>query len=344
MRDLFARDAGRIAAAGEALVVVQDDLGDRAVALDALDQLGALLRVELDLLPLVVGELAVGEQDAVGQDELADVVQQRGGVDQVLLALVEAEHASRPRASSARRPRNGARSSRRAWTASAGPSTAGPSAARRARACAARAPRRAPRAWTLVRRMYRKMSSTTAASADRADAEVPVGEGDAGGQQAGRELRRQRGDERAQHHARRRRRSRARARRRPARSSACSRHERRAGRPPANHSGSSSCRVGRRARRSSGRRASGNVANVARLTSARSSGRRDRRRRRRARRRTPSATAGAGPSSAMASTSARNEPERRRPADLEAEHLAAEREHEQQPEQRRAAASRRRGS
>ena len=70
-------------------MVVQDDLGDRAVALDALDELGALLGVELDQLPLVVGQLAVGEEDGVGQDELADVVQQRGGVDQVLLALVD---------------------------------------------------------------------------------------------------------------------------------------------------------------------------------------------------------------------------------------------------------------
>ena len=58
-RDLLARDAGRVAAAGEPLVVVQDDLGDRAVALDALDELGALLGMELDQLPLVVGELAV---------------------------------------------------------------------------------------------------------------------------------------------------------------------------------------------------------------------------------------------------------------------------------------------
>jgi hypothetical protein len=57
---------GRVAAAGELLVVVQDDLGDRAVALDALDELGALLGMELDQLPLVVGELAVREQDESG--------------------------------------------------------------------------------------------------------------------------------------------------------------------------------------------------------------------------------------------------------------------------------------
>ena len=56
---VLAGDAGRVAAAGEPLVVVQDDLRDRAVALDALDELGALLGVELDQLPLLVGELAV---------------------------------------------------------------------------------------------------------------------------------------------------------------------------------------------------------------------------------------------------------------------------------------------
>jgi hypothetical protein len=65
--------------------------------------------VQLDQLPLLVGQLAVGEQDRVGQDELADVVQQRGGVDQVLLALVEPEHRARPRASSGRPRPNGGR-------------------------------------------------------------------------------------------------------------------------------------------------------------------------------------------------------------------------------------------
>ena len=49
------------------------------------------LRVQLDQLPLVVGQPAVGEQHGVREDELADVVQQRGGVDQVLLALVAAQ-------------------------------------------------------------------------------------------------------------------------------------------------------------------------------------------------------------------------------------------------------------
>ena len=52
-------------------------------------ELGALLGVELHDLPLLVGQLAVGDEDRVGEDELADVVEQAGGVDQVLLALRE---------------------------------------------------------------------------------------------------------------------------------------------------------------------------------------------------------------------------------------------------------------
>ena len=56
------------------------------------DELGALLGVELDQPPLLVGEFAVREQDRVGEDELADVVQQRGGVDEVQFALSQPQH------------------------------------------------------------------------------------------------------------------------------------------------------------------------------------------------------------------------------------------------------------
>ena len=90
--DLLARDARGVAAAAEALVVIEDDLGHGAVALDALHEFGALLGVELDQLPFLVRELAIREQDGVGKDELADVVQQRGRVDQVVLALGQPQH------------------------------------------------------------------------------------------------------------------------------------------------------------------------------------------------------------------------------------------------------------
>ena len=86
-------EAVGIAAAVDALVVAEHDVGDRAVALDAADELGALLGMELDDLPLLVGQLAVGDEDRVGEDELADVVEQAGGVDELLLALGEAEQA-----------------------------------------------------------------------------------------------------------------------------------------------------------------------------------------------------------------------------------------------------------
>ncbi len=75
-----------------ALVVAVDDVGDGSVALDAAHELGSLLRVELDGLPLLRRELAVGEEDRVGEDELADVVQESGRVDELLLALGKPHH------------------------------------------------------------------------------------------------------------------------------------------------------------------------------------------------------------------------------------------------------------
>ena len=119
-----------------------------------------------------------------------------GGVDQVLLALGEAEHARRPRASSGRRRRSGAPSSRRASRASAAPWRAGRPAARRA-PCV-RCSSSSPRSWACDARaqdVVLEDEQHDGGEADRADAECAVGERDAGGQQRGRELRRQRRDE-----------------------------------------------------------------------------------------------------------------------------------------------------
>ena len=98
-------EAARIALAVDPLVVGEDDLGDRAVAVERGDDPRALLRVALDQHPVLVGERHVGLEDPVGEDELADVVQQRGDVDELLLAGASSRPAGRSPASSARRRR-----------------------------------------------------------------------------------------------------------------------------------------------------------------------------------------------------------------------------------------------
>src|SRR5439155_25084693 len=92
-RDLVALESTRITGAVDALVVRMDDLGDGAIAGDPPDDTGALSRVLLDDLPVVVAQPAVGEQDAVRKDELADVVQEPGGVDELLFLLGASDRA-----------------------------------------------------------------------------------------------------------------------------------------------------------------------------------------------------------------------------------------------------------
>ena len=98
LRDVVACEAARVALAVDPLVVGEDDLGDRPVAVERGDDPGALLRVAADQHPVLVGERHVGLEDAVGKDELADVVQQRGDVDELLLlARVAGALGDRPR-------------------------------------------------------------------------------------------------------------------------------------------------------------------------------------------------------------------------------------------------------
>ena len=89
-RHRLARQPARVAPV-PALVVGLDDLRDRGVAVDPAHDRGAVLRVAFDRLPLLVGQARVGEQDLVAEGELADVVQQPGGVDDVLLLLAHPE-------------------------------------------------------------------------------------------------------------------------------------------------------------------------------------------------------------------------------------------------------------
>ena len=85
-RDLLAGQPARVAAAVPALVVGVHDLGHRPVAVDPAHDPRAVLGVALDHLPLLVGQPRVGQQDRVREGELADVVQQPGGVHELLLA------------------------------------------------------------------------------------------------------------------------------------------------------------------------------------------------------------------------------------------------------------------
>ncbi len=88
--DLVADQPGRVAAAVDVLVVVEDRIGDRAVAVEPADERRPVLRMAADHRPVLVGE-DLGVEDAVGQRELADVVQQPRRVDEILFGLVEAQ-------------------------------------------------------------------------------------------------------------------------------------------------------------------------------------------------------------------------------------------------------------
>ncbi len=144
VRDLLALEPARVPEAVQALVVGEDDLADRAIAVDLRHDPGALLGVLADLLPVGVSQLGVPLEDPVREDELADVVEQRGRVDQVLLLLGEVGGQRRSRASSARPRRCGARSCDPAGRAYAAARSAGRPGSRRVAWRGAQARRRVP--------------------------------------------------------------------------------------------------------------------------------------------------------------------------------------------------------
>ena len=76
-----------VAEAVDPLVVREDDLADRLVAVDLGDDPRPLVGVLLDLLPVGLGQLDVALQDPVGEHELADVVEQAGRVHELLVGL-----------------------------------------------------------------------------------------------------------------------------------------------------------------------------------------------------------------------------------------------------------------
>ena len=78
----------RVAAPVDPLVVRQHDLGDRAVHPEVAQHVGAQLGVALDRHPVLVGQGPAPLGDAVRQREVADVVQQTGGVRELASAAL----------------------------------------------------------------------------------------------------------------------------------------------------------------------------------------------------------------------------------------------------------------
>ena len=95
-RDLVALQPGRIALAVPALVVAEDQRRHRIRKRHAADDFGADLRVDADLLELFLRQRSGLRQDVLGHRELADVVQQRRGLDALDLVLRHAERARQP--------------------------------------------------------------------------------------------------------------------------------------------------------------------------------------------------------------------------------------------------------
>ncbi len=90
-RDFVALHAGRVALAVPALVVAQNERRDRIGERHARDDLRADLRVDADLLELFLRERPRLRQNVLGHRQLADVVQQRGGLDALNLVLRHAD-------------------------------------------------------------------------------------------------------------------------------------------------------------------------------------------------------------------------------------------------------------
>ena len=80
-RNRVARDPLRIAVAVPALVMAEDQRRDAEGERHRRDDFRADLRVDADLLELFLGQRAGLRQDVLGHRELADVVQQRRGLD-----------------------------------------------------------------------------------------------------------------------------------------------------------------------------------------------------------------------------------------------------------------------
>ena len=90
-RDLGPGQPAWVAAAVDALVVGADDVRHRPVDAEVAQELGADLGMAAYAAPVGLLEHAAALHDAVGERELADVVQQSGRVRELLLARRQAE-------------------------------------------------------------------------------------------------------------------------------------------------------------------------------------------------------------------------------------------------------------
>ena len=88
-----AAEPGWIPLAVPALVVAEDERRHRIGKRHPADDLGADLRVDADLLELFLGERPRLRQDVLGHGELADVVQERRGLDTLDVGAGHAERA-----------------------------------------------------------------------------------------------------------------------------------------------------------------------------------------------------------------------------------------------------------
>ena len=95
-RNLLAFQARRITLAVPSLVVAEDQRRHRIGKRHAADDFGADLRVDADLLEFFLRQRPGLRQDVLGNRQLADVVQQRRGLDALDLGLGHAERAREP--------------------------------------------------------------------------------------------------------------------------------------------------------------------------------------------------------------------------------------------------------
>jgi hypothetical protein len=78
-------------------VVAEDQRRDRIRKRHAADDFGADLRMNPDLLEFFLGQRPWFREDVLGHRQLADVVQQRGGLDALDLGFGHAKRARQPR-------------------------------------------------------------------------------------------------------------------------------------------------------------------------------------------------------------------------------------------------------